>query len=327
MKRYKGSPGWFNESQRHSLAAQGVKTGRKGYSPVMKPINYAEDKREVRKVTSFTDGEFEYTFQPIEDTIKVTELPDGYEVKYLAQDENPQSPDEWGDNNLFLVHYHRDFEVDRDNIITENDARDWYQGSKIEQEKDYWLVPIEAYIHSGVSLAISNEGNFPDRRWDVSHVGLALASKKEFKSKKAAEKAVRGLIDEWNQYLSGDVYGVVVEKYNKEKKLVDNDHVWGYYGYDYALEELKNTKYTPQPVPGQKQISDFAKFDVTGVALDRNTKKQIGKSRTETIDTEANVLFKGAKSSDDVKERYESFWNRMNPSSKEIVKVIDVKKK
>ena len=29
MKKYKGKPGWFKESQRHSLASKGIKTGRK----------------------------------------------------------------------------------------------------------------------------------------------------------------------------------------------------------------------------------------------------------------------------------------------------------
>ena len=34
MKKYKGSPGWFKESHRHSLAAQGIKTGRKSNKKV-----------------------------------------------------------------------------------------------------------------------------------------------------------------------------------------------------------------------------------------------------------------------------------------------------
>jgi hypothetical protein len=180
----------------------------------------------------------------------ITQLDDGtYEAKYLVRDDNPQSPEETGDDGAFLVHYHRDFDIRRDKIITEDDARRWYQGEKIEQEKKYWIIPVEAYIHSGVSLAIGNRGNFPDRQWDVSHVGLAMISKKEFKSRQKAEKYSQGLLEQWNQYLGGDVYGIVIDKYDKNKKLVDNDSTWGYYGYKYAMEELKESFNQAIPYP------------------------------------------------------------------------------
>ena len=336
MKKYKGKPGWFKESERHRLARLGIKTKR-GVAPKVTPIpmggnvynypTYARDVREIKKATTYTDDEFEYTFSPVEDTIQVTKVADGYIVKYLAQDNDPESPDAWGDDSVFLVHYHRYFQVENKNIITEDDARDWYQGKKIEASKDYYIIPIEAYIHSGVSLAISQEGKFPDRRWDVSHVGLALISKKEFKSKKKAEEVARGLVECWNQYLSGDVYSIVVEKYDNNKQQVDYDVVGGYYSLENAKQEMKDFSYEGMgnQVRGQKKITDYAKYDVKAVAMDRISRKTLGKSRTERVDTKKNQLFKHARNSKDVESMYESFWNDLNPKSSEVVKVIGVK--
>jgi hypothetical protein len=113
--------------------------------------------------------------------------------------------------------------------------------------KKYHVFGLEAYIHSGVSLALSREGNFPDRQWDVSQLGCVFAEIAEFGSGGVEFKNTReqsrlkalSLIKSWNYCLSGDVYGCVLETYDKNKKQIDQDSCWGFYGYEYAKEELK----------------------------------------------------------------------------------------
>ena len=46
--------------------------------------------------------------------------------------------------------------------------------------------------------------------------------------------------------------------------------------------------------------------------------------RCETINTTTNELFDGLKTKTAVKQVYESFWNDMNPTSYEVVKVVKV---
>ena len=203
----------------------------------------------IHKVTPKTkyiseEAGFEFTFEPVEDTISIDETKDGYTAKYLVRDDNPTNPSDYGDDGVgFLVSYHRDFDVRKDDIITEDDARKLYQGEKIPQQKDYYIFAVDAYIHSGVALSFAGgfSGRLPEghERFDVSSVGLILVNKKEIKTRKEAQTFAKGLIENWNQYNSGDVYGMVIETYDKNKKQKTQDATWGYYGYKDAMKELK----------------------------------------------------------------------------------------
>ena len=66
-------------------------------------------------------------------------------------------------------------------------------------------------------------------------------------------------------------------------------------------------------------------------AFDRKTGKRIvdeaGKSidvRAEEINLDENELFKGCSTILDIKKTYESFWNTLNPYSKEIIFVQEI---
>lgn len=196
----------------------------------------------IKKITHtiYKDEErgFEYVFEPIDDTIIALETETGFEIKYLCFDETPISPDDWADGSLFLVHYHRDFHIEN-KIITKYILRQWYQDTtEPEETKDFWVFPVAAYIHSGVVLSLGSGKHFPDYQWDVSRVGAVLASRKEFETKEKAQKAAKSLIKDWNCYLSSDVYCLVKENYDKNKKQIDYDVVGGYYGYKNAKECL-----------------------------------------------------------------------------------------
>lgn len=188
-----------------------------------------------------------------------TEKYKGCVVEICPDGEISESPNEWGDDNLFLVHYHRDFEVKRDEIITQNevgalitgdlerfdDGNGYFKNEMKEIKKKYYWFPVDAYIHSGICLSLAGgfHGRLPQghERFDVSSVGLILASKKEFKTKAKAEKGARGLLDTWNDYLSGNIYGFMTRD---EKNDYTIDSCCGFYG-DYEnsgiLEEARGS--------------------------------------------------------------------------------------
>ena len=62
------------------------------------------------------------------------------------------------------------------------------------------------YDHSGLSLSWSDT-SFVDREWDVSLIGFAYADIKDFDNdKESAKTCLRGSIQEWDDYLQGEVY-------------------------------------------------------------------------------------------------------------------------
>jgi len=194
----------------------------------------------IKKVVTYVSDEgFEFNFNPIEDTLTIKKTKSGFEAKYLVQDEMAESPDEDGDDAVFLVNYHSDFDVRRDEIITEDDVRDWYQATrKIPQEETYFLFALASLVHSGVWLSLERNFACDPGGWDTSHVGMVLVSRKEAEIVSKACELAQGLIEHWNKYLSGDVYCTVKEIYSEKKEPIDYDVVGGCFGYNHAKECL-----------------------------------------------------------------------------------------
>lgn len=200
-----------------------------------------------------------------------------YKIK-IRRDELPASPDDWGNEELFLVYDHRRFYVERKGFEPRNiyeyleikkqiikykntpglieELEDDLKGY-FDYESQYWIFPVDAYIHSGVHISLANTKDYPDRRWDVSTSGYILVERDTWNNFDEAIEAAEGLIKEWNQYLSGEVYGYIIEKpdiiYSITKKKFDRlllendlatlesefdidtnwegiDSCWGFYG-------------------------------------------------------------------------------------------------
>jgi len=103
------------------------------------------------------------------------------------------------------------------------------------------LYPLYMYDHSGIALSLSPFSC----RWDSGQLGYIMVKReailerysvkritKEIKDK--VLEAVQSEVATYNQYLSGDVYGYVVEK---EGEQIDS--CWGFYGMEHVTEEGK----------------------------------------------------------------------------------------
>jgi len=192
-----------------------------------------------------TDLGVELSFKPYKDEdIIVTEKDGKLYVRYLVHDEDSgiDDPNDCSAPDLFLVNYHRDCNIRKDDIITEDEVRDYYCHNKLGAwKKKYWQFKLNAYIHSGVVLGLAPT-DFPDERWDVSHVGLVLVSKKIWRLEAKAREAAESLVKEWNWYLAGDIWGMVKDVFDaKTKKILseESEATWGCYAYDHCLKELK----------------------------------------------------------------------------------------
>ena len=162
----------------------------------------------------------------------------GYTITITPSESN-ESPNNWDDDERFIVYDHRDFYVKRSGFDP-SDIFETYQEKRKLYDK-HWFFPVYAYIHSGIALSLGrNEYPFNDR-WDVSFKGFAIIKRMKGTWKEDdAYKAAETLIKTWNQYLSGNVYSFLIEDENNE--FIDS--CGGYYGSPEEsgmLEECYNT--------------------------------------------------------------------------------------
>lgn len=142
----------------------------------------------------------------------------------IERDTDAESPNSWGDNALFLTGEHRDFSVD---------APDGIEVSMMHK------FTLYAYIHGGVVLGLDRGVHPFTCPWDSCQVGFVYATKAsgEFGdgSFDAVKKAVSVLVETWNQYLSGDIWGFIIE----DSDGTHVDSCWGFYGRDHCETEAR----------------------------------------------------------------------------------------
>lgn len=116
------------------------------------------------------------------------------------------------------------------------------------------LLPVYLYDHSGITIR-TTPFSCP---WDSGRVGLIYVTKAQVReafgvkriSAKTLERARQGLegeVGEFNQYLTGDVYGYIVERvpldedgFEQDDEAEELDSCWGFYGHDYATSEAQS---------------------------------------------------------------------------------------
>jgi len=147
-------------------------------------------------------------------------------------------PRDW-DNLGHMVCIHRNYdlgdkhEMDHDEIIALTERGD------VEY---LWLFLLD---HSGLWMSTSKFACDPGG-WDTSRVGIIYVTHEDIKKEygrvtkttiKKAYKLMKGEVETYNQYLTGEVYGFTIEPL-ADTEIECNDSCWGYYGYDYAMKEM-----------------------------------------------------------------------------------------
>ena len=148
-----------------------------------------------------------------------------YTVKVL-QDDDPINPREEWDNLCTMVCFHRRYNLgDKHNFSDSDELKEF-----LKKRKDILWLPLFLYDHSG--LTMSTRGfSCP---WDSGQVGIIYMEKavyrKEFNKKRVNKKHVynilRSEVSCYDDYLTGNIYGFIVE--DEEGAHVDS--CWGFFG-------------------------------------------------------------------------------------------------
>lgn len=183
------------------------------------------------------------------------------ELEYrIEQDTEPESPREW--DNLGTMHcWHGHYNLgdeqhsqDSDVFLAElggfEEDYDWteeqYNHHKEVAEKRAYseniILSLYLYDHGGITM---NTGGF-SCQWDSGQVGWIIVSKakvrEEYRWKNLTKKRIQqiekyltGEVETYDQYLTGDIWGYVIE--NEEHNI--HESCWGFYGEEDCEKEAQ----------------------------------------------------------------------------------------
>src|SRR3990167_1430187 len=98
------------------------------------------------------------------------------------------------------------------------------------------LLPLSLLDHSGLHMYVGADSHWSDPGgWDSGIVGFIYATSKAADETPDVEAYLRGEVEEYDQYLRGDVCGYVIEDADGD----DVDSCWGFYGFDTCQSEAR----------------------------------------------------------------------------------------
>jgi hypothetical protein len=164
----------------------------------------------------------------------------------IEQDPEPMNPRKEFDQFGHMLCWHRNYNLGDQNELSVE------QGKALAEyvEKDGGIVlPLFLMDHSEISMS-TNSRVFracDSAGWDWGQVGFIYATKEDIiknwgieritaKLRKFATECLEAEVAEYNQYLTGDVYGYTIEDANGEHI----DSCWGFFGLEYCHEEAKD---------------------------------------------------------------------------------------
>jgi hypothetical protein len=151
-------------------------------------------------------------------------LDNGYTVK-VVQDTDPENPRKWDNLGTVAVlsrcrHHFGDEHLSHEEI------------DRIANDKRNIVLPVYIYDHSGITI---NTTGF-SCSWDSGQVGIIYISRKDAVKEwgktictasvvQRARKCLKAEIETLDQYVTGSVYGYIVEDPEGE----ETDSCWGFY--------------------------------------------------------------------------------------------------
>ena len=174
------------------------------------------------------------------DTFQVAEAIQGLKRLKIYIDDTPESPREW-DNIGTMVCFHR-----RYNLGDEHEFRTPDDIQEFVKENPSIVIPLYLYDHSGITMNTVGFGHTIDPgEWDSGQVGWIYVTLEKVRKehdwklitkerRKRIQKHLLLEVETYDQYLTGQVFGFIVEKDGE-----DVNSCWGFYDENYMIDEVK----------------------------------------------------------------------------------------
>ena len=166
----------------------------------------------------------------------------------IMYDPEPVSPREW-DNLGTMVCFHKHYNLgDRLGCKHSFETPSQFLEFLEENEDKILVLPLYLMDHSGLSISVDDTmfRMVDSVGWDWGQVGWIYVTYEEIRkeygvrrvTRKVLEKVKRVLIaevEEYNQYLQGDVMGFVIEEHHPTECWQTIDSCFGFYDIDSLL--------------------------------------------------------------------------------------------
>lgn len=147
------------------------------------------------------------------------------------------SVDEWIQNWL-----HKNTELDYDKVENMSQSESWAEFEKIN-----FVIPVYAYEHGGITIRCKSKGTGWDS-FDSGQLGFTFASYEDIRKNfgrgkthrltsaaiKRAENCLISEVDEYDNYLNGNVWGYIITNKETGEEL---DSCWGFIGEESHCQE------------------------------------------------------------------------------------------
>lgn len=180
----------------------------------------------------------------------------------IYTDPDPISPIEDCDHEERMICFHKRYRLGDEHSYNMDDYTSWLglKRAIMHDNKDAVVLPLYLYDHSGITMKTTPFGD----RWDSGQVGFIYITKEGMKKyygesmprywRKRANEILVSAVKCYDDYLTGNVYGFILEKKSKcescttiEYERIDS--CWGFIG-DYETSgildnlpaELKDVK-------------------------------------------------------------------------------------
>lgn len=164
----------------------------------------------------------------------------GYKAE-IFNDEEPMNPRD-NDNMGQMICFNKCYNLGDKTDLRSEQFNNWAElEAYLLKELDAAIIlPLYLYDHSGLTM---NTTGF-SCPWDSGQVGFICASRKAIKenymlkrnitakTRKKARELLLAEVEEYDQYLRGDVYGIIISKDDTEV-----ESCWGFFGLEYAEKE------------------------------------------------------------------------------------------
>lgn len=173
-----------------------------------------------------------------------------HEIK-VCYDPDPMHPRRDWDNFGTMVCFHNRYDLGDNESLPSIDPSDF---ESFEEMADYLfkeedaavVLPLSLYDHSGITMFVGEASG-----WDCGQVGFIYVTRekilKDFGRKRLSKKLLDrvrnilvGEVETYDKFLTGQVYGFMVEPKEGYEGETCDDSCWGFFDRDYMVEEAKS---------------------------------------------------------------------------------------